>query len=65
MKKLRAFLRYLRYTKNTLSGLWATPDRTNPDFMIIGAQKSGTTTLRYHLSDHPEISPPRKTFFRE
>jgi len=26
-----------------------------PDFLIIGAQKSGTTTLRYNLNLHPDI----------
>lgn len=27
----------------------------NPDFLIIGAAKSGTTSLYYYLSQHPEI----------
>ena len=27
-----------------------------PDFVIIGAQKSGTTSLHYYLNCHPEIS---------
>jgi hypothetical protein len=26
-----------------------------PNFLIIGAQKSGTTSLRYYLEEHPEI----------
>ena len=26
-----------------------------PNFLIIGAPKSGTTTLRYVLDQHPEI----------
>jgi hypothetical protein len=30
-------------------------DMTMPTFMIIGAQKSGTTSLYYHLAQHPEI----------
>jgi hypothetical protein len=28
------------------------------DFVIIGAQKSGTTSLFYHLKDHPQIYMP-------
>ena len=26
-----------------------------PNFVIIGAQKSGTTSLSYYLQEHPEI----------
>jgi hypothetical protein len=29
-----------------------------PDFLIIGAQKSGTTWLRHHLRQHPEVFIP-------
>lgn len=29
-----------------------------PDFIIIGAQKSGTTWLRHHLRRHPEVFVP-------
>ena len=36
-------------------------DRPNPGFLIIGAQKCGTTWLHRHLSRHPELwLPPRK-----
>jgi hypothetical protein len=31
----------------------------NMDFIIVGAMKSGTTSLIYHLSRHPEICIPR------
>lgn len=31
--------------------------RALPDFMIIGAQKSGTTSLFYYLSQHPQLAP--------
>lgn len=36
-----------------------------PHFIIVGAQKSGTTSLYSYLSDHPEIemSPLKETFF--
>ncbi len=29
-----------------------------PDFIIIGAQKSGTTWLRHHLRQHPDVFVP-------
>lgn len=31
-----------------------------PDFMIIGAQKCGTTSLHKYLSSHPQIFMPRR-----
>jgi hypothetical protein len=34
--------------------------RKGPDFLIIGAQKAGTTALFHHLSRHPEIRTPKK-----
>jgi len=34
--------------------------RPLPDFMIIGAQKCGTTTLYDYLARHPDIRPARK-----
>jgi hypothetical protein len=30
-----------------------------PNFLIIGAQRAGTTTLFAHVSRHPEVEPPR------
>ncbi len=39
-----------------------------PDFLIIGAAKSGTTSLFYYLLKHPGIAPPmvkEVTFFNE
>ena len=30
-----------------------------PKFLIIGAQKSGTTSLYHYLSQHPKITPPK------
>ncbi|MGI8822550.1 MAG: sulfotransferase domain-containing protein [Acidimicrobiia bacterium] len=32
--------------------------RALPDFVILGAQRSGTTSLFDHLSSHPQILPP-------
>ncbi|MFW5983427.1 MAG: sulfotransferase domain-containing protein [bacterium] len=31
----------------------------NPDFIIIGAQKCGTTSLHYYLSQHPKLKGSR------
>jgi hypothetical protein len=31
-----------------------------PDFLIIGAQKAGTTSLFFDLMQHPQILPPEK-----
>jgi hypothetical protein len=33
------------------------PVRTLPDFLIIGAQKCGTTSLYAHLMQHPSVGP--------
>ena len=30
-----------------------------PDFIIVGAEKSGTSSLCYYLSEHPDIFIPR------
>ncbi|PSP35493.1 MAG: sulfotransferase [Cyanobacteria bacterium QS_8_48_54] len=34
--------------------------RALPDFIIIGAQKSGTSSLHYYLTQHPQILPAYK-----
>lgn len=36
-----------------------------PDFIIIGAQKSGTSSLHYYLSKHPDLSAsiPKETHY--
>ena len=34
--------------------------KTRIDFVIAGAQKSGTTALHAFLSDHPQISMPER-----
>lgn len=44
--KLRGF--YRRQTRHF---------RTLPDFIVIGAQKAGTTSLYNYLSQHPQIRP--------
>lgn len=30
----------------------------NPDFLIIGVQKGGTSSLFYYLSQHPKVMLP-------
>lgn len=32
----------------------------SPDFMIIGAAKSGTTSLFHYLAQHPDVIPPQQ-----
>ena len=32
--------------------------RALPDAMIIGAMKSGTSSLHYYLTQHPQVIPP-------
>lgn len=33
-------------------------DRVLPDFIIVGAQKAGTTSLHHYLQQHPLVLPP-------
>ena len=33
--------------------------RVLPNFIIIGAMKSGTTSLSYNISEHPCVTPPK------
>jgi hypothetical protein len=33
--------------------------RILPSFLVLGAQRAGTSTLFFHLRQHPEISGPR------
>ena len=40
---------------------------TMPNFLIVGAQKAGTTSLHYYLKQHPQIymSPRKEPHFFE
>jgi hypothetical protein len=40
------------------AGLGPGRGRVLPDFLLIGAAKSGTTTLHAWLADHPAVAPP-------
>jgi hypothetical protein len=46
---------FLSYIPNRLSAYW----RQDPDFLIIGAMKCGTTFLYHYLNEHPEIEMSR------
>jgi hypothetical protein len=37
--------------------LVTSPARGLPDFVIIGAQKCGTTSLYNYLAEHPNVAP--------
>lgn len=39
-------------------GLLTAEERRLPDFLIAGAQKSGTTSLYAYLSEHPQVAAP-------
>jgi len=52
-QKLRFFTSSMREKYNDLTG----PIRVNPDFLIIGAKKAGTTSLYRNLIHHPEVEP--------
>ena len=47
MKNLHKLFSYFSATEKNL-----------PDFLIIGAQKAGTTSLYHYLAQHPRIQPP-------
>lgn len=42
-------------TANHYYRLFTSPWRKLPDFIIVGAQKAGTSSLFYYLSQHPEL----------
>jgi hypothetical protein len=56
MAKVKNLVR--RYVKKILPG-------NDPNFLIVGAQKAGTTSLHFYLSQHPKIvgSTPKEVRF--
>ena len=36
------------------------PARLEPDFLVIGAAKAGTSSLYYYLIEHPNVAPARR-----
>jgi len=59
MGRYRAFLAGLRVVQYAVrpTARW----RATPDFLIVGAQRSGTTTLYRALEPHPAVEFPRFT----
>ncbi|MEM7312307.1 MAG: sulfotransferase domain-containing protein [Planctomycetota bacterium] len=53
-EKVKTYRRELLHTAN----LWTPGARKLPDFIIIGSQKSGTTSLFDYLVQHPRIRGP-------
>ena len=55
--RLRKFRRQVRSSRAVFQLRWSTASlRILPDFLIIGAQKSGTTTLYTYLNQHPAVA---------
>jgi hypothetical protein len=54
LEVLKSPVRELRTSYRTLTG----PLRGLPSALIIGAQRSGTTSLFNYLADHPDVLPP-------
>lgn len=52
---LTPFIRGLHDAERQATSRW----RRLPDFLVIGAQKSGTTSLYEYLTGHPSIAPAR------
>ncbi len=48
--KLKKVIKYLQEVNTNLQPVHS------PDFIIIGAQKTGTTSLHYYLGQHPKLS---------
>jgi hypothetical protein len=59
MARYRLFLAWLHTTQQVARP--TAPWRATPDFLIVGAQRSGTTTLYRLLADHPAVRFPRLT----
>lgn len=59
MGRYRLFLAYLHATQQAARP--TAPWRATPDFLIVGAQRSGTTTLYRLLAEHPAVRFPRLT----
>jgi hypothetical protein len=59
MARYRMFLAWLHTTQQVArpTAGW----RATPDFLIVGAQRSGTTTLYRLLAEHPAVRFPRLT----
>src|SRR3954467_12596217 len=57
----RPFYNYLRLGHSQVrahAGRGIGRGRVLPDFLLIGAAKSGTTTLHAWIAAHPDVAPP-------
>lgn len=50
----------IRRTADRLSGRWRADRTVLPDFIVIGAQKSGTSSLYRYLEQHPQVVGAQK-----
>ncbi|NEP46556.1 MAG: sulfotransferase domain-containing protein, partial [Okeania sp. SIO2H7] len=50
----------LKYNPNFVKKYWHQEQVTNPNFIIIGTGKSGTTSLYNYLTQHPQVLPAIK-----
>lgn len=48
----------LRQAAHSAKAMASGASRVLPDFVIVGAQKAGTTSLFHYLQQHPRIAPP-------
>lgn len=57
MSEIPSFVQPPTAEQMSRSRVWSSALRVVPDFIIIGAQKAGTTSLFGYLSEHPNIAP--------
>jgi hypothetical protein len=57
MRRNRSFSELFEWAARRIKGLATARLRILPDFIIIGAQRCGTTSLYQYLSQHPEVYP--------
>lgn len=60
LKLLNYFLKKFKEISIHTLRILTSPLRVLPDFIVIGAQKAGTTSLFNYLMEHPSIFPPFK-----
>lgn len=58
--RIRIWRHVLTLFKNDLTYLFSSSKRKLPDFLIIGTQKGGTTSMFEYINEHPEIQMARR-----
>ncbi len=56
-RKFKRYFRIVGKVKDRLYRFFTVRNRVLPDYIIIGAQKSGTTSLYHCMTQHPQILP--------